>query len=411
MKKIVFLVLALVFLLAGCTNLTRTVKTESNAVLEAQTVAPLDESFVHGINAFGFDAAKLLYDTEQNLALSPVSIELALAMTHAGASGNTADEIKQTLGLDGMSDEQIAAACKSLMWRANTGGMEAANALWLGDSYTFRDEFLDTCTQDFMADALPLIIPGAMDDINAWASEKTHGRIEELLTQELPPETELVLTNALYFLGDWEMPFQAQNTRDLNFLAPGGNVTAPFMREKRYVPYYLDDSFSMISLDFKSEAGAGQYAMAFLLPNDGADISDMLAALDDLSFAQALGEMETQEVEISLPKFEFEYFSSLMQPLQSLGISQAFDPTAADFSAMTEDSNMLYISDVLHKCYIRIDELGAEAAAVTEVDIAAGDAVTEPKIFFANKPFVFAIYSREDGAIAFMGAINDPTQK
>ena len=422
MKKLLFTALALALLLSGCTGAATDNNTNSeptsdsdtqaavvpvNAVLETQPIVALNDAFVSGINTFGFDAASMLYSDNENLALSPASIELALAMTQAGAAGNTADEIKAALGLEDMSDEDITAACKSLMWRANTGGMEAANALWLGDKYTFSDAFLDTCTQDFMADALPLTIPGATETINAWAAEKTHDRITELMTEELPPETQIVLTNALYYLGDWVIPFEANDTFDAEFSAPGGSVTVPFMHNTIYIPYYENDDFAMISLDFTSEEDAGQYAMAFLLPKD--DMAAMLAAANGDAFSQALSGVEEKNVHISLPKFEYDFFVSLKDTLMALGMTDAFTD-AADFSPMTEEENALAIEDVLHKCYIRVDELGAEAAAVTEV-VALDMAAAPPEDiveFNADQPFLFAIYSCEDSAIAFMGAVNNP---
>ena len=406
MRKILLSILGLVLLLAGC---SLSAPVQSNADLAAQEIAPLDESFVHGINTFGFNAARLLYDSEKNMALSPVSIEMALAMTRTGTSGQTADEMKQALGLNGLSDDEIISMCKSLMWRANTGGMEAANAIWLGSKYTFQSDFLDTCTKDFMADARPLEIPGAMKNINAWAHEKTHGRIDKILTEEPSEDTQIVLTNALYFLGEWEMPFKANNTRDGEFDTPNGAVTVPFMFSDRYVPYYQGNGFSMVSLDFQSQDGEGQYAMAFLLPEEGAEVSDMLSETTGDTFSAALDGMESRQVWIKLPKFEYTFFTPLNDTLKALGMPLCFDPNNADFSAMTEELNQLYISHVLHKCYIRIDELGAEAAAVTEVESTDSAAPEDPPKFYADRPFLFAIYSREDGTIAFMGTVNDPT--
>ncbi len=295
--------------------------------------------------------------------------------------------------------------------RANTGGMEAANAVWLGDKYTFQSDFLDTCTEDFMADAMPLVIPGAMDKINAWASEKTHGRIDKILEQELDEDTEIVLTNALYFLGDWEMPFEANDTYDGEFAASGGTVTVPFMFSDRQVPYYQGDGFSMISLDFQSQDGQGQYAMTFLLPNEDSSIEDMLSAMTGDTFSAALDGLGAQHLWIKLPKFEYTFFTPLKDTLIALGMPLCFDPVNADFSGMTEQPNQLYIDHVLHKCYIRIDELGAEAAAVTEVAAEDAGAAENPPTFYADRPFMFAIYSREDGTIAFMGVVNDPTQE
>lgn len=202
------------------------------------------------MNDFGFEAARLLYGTDSNLALSPVSIELALCMTQAGASGETAQQMKEALGLDDFTDEEVVDACQLMMQRANTGGMEAANSIWLGTRYTFNGSFMNTCVNDFMANAYPLEIPGAMDAINGWVSDKTHGKIPQLLEQEPDEMTELILCNALYYLGEWVKPFEV--TIDEEFNTPDGAVTTPFMRSEWNIPYYKCAAFSMISLQFTS---------------------------------------------------------------------------------------------------------------------------------------------------------------
>jgi serpin B len=414
MKKLLVLVLAAVFALSGCGALSDNGGVAAlayRAELKEQPVGSLGEDFSRGVNDFGFGAAELLYDTDANLALSPVSIELALAMTRAGAAGETAEEMKNALALSALSDEQIIEACRQLMWRANTGGMEAANSIWLGKRYTYSKDFVNTCLNDFMADAYPLEIPGAMDDINAWVSEKTHERIDKLLEQEPDEATEMILCNALYYLGDWVLPFEANDTYDEDFNTLDGPVSAPFMHSEWSIPYYENDAFSMISLKFKSEEGEGKYAMALLLPAEGTDISGMLAALDGDSFAAALSGLTEQQVQIKLPKFEYMYTASLKDTLIGMGMQRAFDANTADFSGMTEEQNLLFISAVLHKCYIRVDELGAEAAAVTEVAVEDASAPAEPPATFdADRPFLFAIYSQEDGTVAFLGVVNDPTK-
>ncbi len=416
MKKMLFILMAGLFVLGGCTapiTAPNPNAGEYRAALKMQSITPLDERFVSAVNGLGFETAKRLMTNEDNLALSPASIELALCMTRTGAAGDTAGEMAQVLGLNGFSDSEITDACRSLMWRANTGGMEAANAIWLSDDYTFSEKFINSCTNDFFADAFPLKIPGAMDAVNVWAEEKTHGRIRQIVTEELPDTTRIVLANALYYLGEWELPFEANNTYDEKFAAPSGSVMTAFMHSTWSVPYYENSDFSMITLNFKSEDGEGQYAMAFLLPAEGKDVSGLLNTLDSDAFSAALSGAQQQEVWIRLPKFEFAHFTKLKDTLAAMGMGKALNPGAADFSAMTDEANEIYIDDVLHKCYIRVDELGAEAAAVTEVFAETGAALMaqEPAKFYADKPFVFAIYSQEDGTIAFIGAVNDPTKK
>ncbi len=331
MKKIVLVVISLALLLSACsarqtntppanTAALGSIEGGVLAVLKEQPIQSVNADFVSGSNSFGFMSAALLYDTENNLALSPVSLELAFAMTRTGAAGVTAQEMKQALGLDELSDEEIIEACRSLMWRANTGGMEAANSIWLLEGYPFSEEFLRGCTQDFMSDAFPLVISKAKDDINAWASEKTHGRINDIIREELPRETALVLCNALYYLGDWEEPFEANNTHEEEFAAPGGPVTVPFMNSIREADYYEGSRFSMLSLPFKSGEGEGKYSMAFLLPNEGSDIGEMLSSLDSEGFLEALQGIKKQQVVIKLPKFEYSFYTSFADALKTLGM-------------------------------------------------------------------------------------------
>jgi serine protease inhibitor len=424
LKKFIAAVLVAALLLTGCTapEQNSADKPASPSVKQAyvqltghsgqlvrQTVEPLDSDFAAGVNNFGLSAASQLYTNESNIALSPISLELALCMARMGAGGATKDEMTKALRLEDLTDEQITAACKALMWRANTGGMETANAFWLLDGYNYKEDYINTCTGQYMADIQPLVIPGAMDAVNAWAKEKTHNRIDQILAEEPDPLTRMIITNALYYLGDWELPFEANNTHDGEFSSPDGSVTVPFMNSEWSVPYYANDQFSMISLSFKTKDGEGHYAMAFILPAKGSSIDALLKAMDGSAFKAALSGATDQTVSISLPKFEFSYFTPLNDTLKAMGMKKAFSEAQADFSGIT-DTEPLYISSVLHKCYVRVDELGAEAAAVTAVIINEKGASPEPALtFHADRPFVFAIYSLEDGAIAFIGAVNDPS--
>ena len=414
MKKLLLLLLAMLLILSGCSAqiANQKLKGEYRAELIKQSIAPLDTRFVTAVNGFGFDAAKRLFNDEENLALSPASIALALCMTRTGAAGDTADEMAKVLGVSALSDSDITNACRSLMWRANTGGMEAANAIWLSDVYTFSDPFINTCMNDFFTDAYPLKLPGAMDAVNKWADEKTHGRIKQIISEELPEATRILLVNALCYLGEWELPFAAENTRDEGFTTSSGIVREAFMNSEWRVPYYQNSDFSMTTLNFKGKESEGQYAMAFLLPAEGKSAGSLLQSLGADVFSSALKGAQQLDVSIKLPKFDFAYFSKLNDTLAAMGMRKAMSPSEADFSAMTGEANALYINEVLHKCAICVDELGASAAAVT---VAGGEDCAklpeqEPIKFYADRPFVFAIYSQEDGAIAFIGAVNDPTK-
>mgnify|MGYP000921219189 FL=1 len=332
-------------------------------------------------------------------------------MTRAGAIDNTAAEMAAALGMSGLSDDEILSACSQLMWRANTDGMEAANSIWMKQGYGFNPDYVDICTGDFMADAAEVDFADTKttDRINEWASDKTHGRIDKMNEQPLPADTVMVLVNALYFLGEWVQPFKANDTWQESFASPAGDVTVDMMHAERYVPYYGGDGYSMISLPFQSESGDGSgFAMAFLLPAEGSGVTELLGSLDGEYFSEALSGLAQLKVKIKLPKFEYKFGTSFVDTLKSLGMQDAFSGEAR-FDNMTGGQNGLYIDDVLHKCYIRVDELGAEAAAVTEVMVLeSAMEMQEYPEFYLDRPFVFAIYSQLDGTILFLGAVNNP---
>lgn len=191
---------------------------------------------MNGLNQYDWAAAADLY-SDENLAISPASLELALLMTRTGAIGETSDEMKAALSMTDLSDEEILSACRRLMWRANTNGMEAANSLWMQKDSAFADSFISTSAESFMADAFGVDFfadaAGATDAINAWASDKTHSKIPEMNPEPLPADTRFVLINALYFLGDWEIPFKGSDDKadspySMAFILPaeGTEITA-----------------------------------------------------------------------------------------------------------------------------------------------------------------------------------------
>jgi len=341
------------------------------ATLTAQEITPFPDAFVSGMNAYGWNAAALLYDGK-NLALSPASLELALLMTRTGAIDETAEEMKTALFMSDLSDEDILAACKQLMWRSNTNGMEAANSLWMQKDYPFSDAFIRTCNENFMTDAFSVDFAGdaagSTDQINAWASEKTHGKIPEMNPQPLRNDTRLVLINALYFLGKWETPFVYGTSYNQVFHGASGDKETSFMHDMRGMLYSETPSFQMISLPFKgSEKDSDSpYSMAFILPGEGQDISSVMKELAAGGFSESCDALATTSVQLALPKFEYTFDTSMVKTMQALGMERAFTGSA-QLDGMTGGKNGLFISDIFHKCYIRVDEEGAEAAAVTEV--------------------------------------------
>ena len=387
------------------------------ATLTAQDISAFPDAFVSGLNKYGWTAAAQLYDG-QNLAISPASLELAILMARTGAVGQTAEEMKTALSMSALSDEEILSASRQLMWRTNTNGMEAANSLWMQKDYTFSEDFINTCMEKFMADAFSVDFlkdaAGATDSINTWASDKTHGKIPEMNPEPLSSDTRLVLINALYFLGDWENPFKAEDTYDQTFRGTKAEADVPFMHSEENMLYAETPEYQMISLPFKGadDAEDSPYSMAFILPAEGQDITAVMNGLAANGFTAAAADLTQEKVRLALPKFEFTFDASMKKTMQALGMTLAFDPESAGFDNMTGSDNDLYISEILHKCYIRVDEKGAEAAAVTEVIMETTSAMPEEekiKIFTADRPFLFAIYDETDNTVLFLGAVGQIT--
>lgn len=379
------------------------------AVLSPREIEPFSTEFTSGMNRFGFQVLLDLYE-EQSISVSPASLELAMLMTSMGATGNTKEEMMIALQMSEMSDEEIRSLVGQLMWRVNTNGMEAANALFPQKDYGFADAFLDICTTDFMADIYTLdYINEPVDStkrINDWGDEKTHGKIPKILNQPLDSSTRLVLANALYFLGDWVTPFEANHTYDDTFFGAVGESTIPFMHAEQTVLYMEGETYQMIILPFLGDDGmTGPFAMSFMLPKNKNTPEDVARELSESDFADAIANARDTLVRISLPKFEFEYETSMVETMKRLGMEDAFNDSAR-FDKMTDGPNGLFISDILHKTYVRIDEEGAEAAAITTVIMAETAMPIDPEqpvIFNADSPFLFSIFDTTDGTILFTG--------
>ena len=404
----------------GTAEATVPVKTDAvsyKATLAKQEISAFPDAFVSGINQYGWTAAAELYDGK-NLALSPASLELALLMTKTGAVGDTADQMKSALFMTGLSDDEILKASKQLMWRTNTNGMEAANSVWMQKDYGFSEDYIRTLNDSFMSDAFAVDFSkdakSATDSINSWASDKTHGKIPEMNPAPLPSDTKMVLINALYFLGDWQSPFAAADSYKQNFKTADGDVETMFMHKSEADLLYSETKdYQMISMPFKGAEGDADspYSMAFILPAEGSDIHELMNTIAKDGFSSAIKGMTNETVNLSLPKFEFTFDTSMVKTMEDLGMTKAFTD-AAEFDKMTGAPNSLAISDILHKCYIRVDEEGAEAAAVTEVIMVETALAPQDNVknFVADRPFLFAIYDETDNTVLFLGAVANPAE-
>jgi serpin B len=368
-----------------------------------------------------------LYDNlrqsaEGNLLVSPLSISLALAMTYTGADGDTADQMAETLGFD-LAPDAIGAAFRDLVDDLVTRGtaeddpdedvsaraLNIANALWGEQTYPFSEDFMGSLEDDFGA-GLQLVDfqnkpEQARDDINDWVEDNTEGRIEDIVPEGvINPDTRLVLANAIWFYGAWANPFEPDNTEDGDFtLLDGDAVTVPFMHQNKFMPYTEGDNYQAVELPY---AGSG-FTFTVILPDEG-EFETVEESLD----TGVLDELVSSDVRLAMPKFSFEFDTSLADSLMALGMTDAFDGNIADFSGMIADpdADPLVISDVIHKAFIAVDEEGTEAAAATVVMMESATAAeSEPIDVTIDRPFIFAIRDTETGTLLFLGRVLDPS--
>jgi len=365
---------------------------------------------VEGNNAFALELYAKLRGAEGNLFLSPYSISTALAMTYAGARGDTAKEMAAVLHLP-LPQETLHQAMGGLQrfLQADPAGhgyeLHVANALWARRDKPIRQEFIDLVRSsyggamerlDFHGDAA-----GAAETINDWVERQTREKIKDLVNEESVRGQALILTNAIYFKGQWASKFEESATRGAPFkLGAGGEVTVPMMNQTGEFRHMRGEGLAMIEMPYRS----GDVSMLVLLPGK----VDGLAGLEDKLSAEALaawiGRLGKVEVRVSVPKFRMTRKCKLGKKLRAMGMVSAFKGSA-NFSGITPGE--LWISEVLHKAFVDVNEEGTEAAAATAV-IMSDECASEPLSFIADHPFIFIIRDSRSGSILFMGRVVNP---
>ena len=440
MRRFWLFVLALVLVLSGCLPPERTtspavsqtpasarlptVPPEASAPVVREEAPEVSDAelaeLVVGNTRFALDLYRLLAQGDGNLFYSPYSVSQALAMAYAGARDETAAQMAETLRFS-LDDERLHAAMNALdqllASRAENLGhqegtgfrLEVANALWGQEGYAFREEFLEALARHYGAGMH--LVDYARDPeaarvrINAWVLEQTEGRIENLLAPgTVDTLTRLVLANAIYMKASWQSPFDPANTADGAFtLTNGDQVTVPMMRQTARFALRRDSDFVAVELPYIGH----QLRMTILMPNVGA-LEGFEQDLDAERLAEILGGLESVELRLIMPKLRVESEFGLGDALQSLGMTDAFTPGAADFSGM-DGARDLFIGAVVHKAFVDVDETGTEAAAATAVVMAAGAMPGKPQEVTIDHPFLFLIRDQGTGAVLFVGRVVDPS--
>lgn len=368
------------------------------------------EDFVADNNAFAFDLLSYVMNDKSasdDFIVSPLSVSFVMNALANGAQGQTRSQIIDALGYDGIDLNQVNDYSKMLIEgcgavdRKVTVGIN--NALFVNKDYTLKTAFsqnLDNYYDAFVASA-DFANPSALKTINDWCNEKSSGLIPTMI-DNLSPQAAMCALNCMYFKGRWKAEFSPSLTKDGEFTDIDGMKHQVSMMSKKNNPlrYVSNDKFQAVSLPF----GRGMYRMYVILPTTGNNVFTVAEALNAEAWNTALSAMKTAKVNLMLPKFETETSLDLTEILKSAGMSDAFDASKADFSGMTEGQKQIYLSLVKQNGRIRIDEEGAEAAAITAVVMDGAGIITgDPVEFHADRPFIYLIQESSSGAVFFVG--------
>ena len=412
MKRITLILAIALLALPACGKLDR----EEN--LRADQVAPLvrieltkgEQALRNASNDFGIKTFRSLYDASKDgtVAFSPLSLSLALAMVAEGAEGDTWQQFREVLGWDAATKEDLGD-----YYRKMTEGLvkadanvrfTSANSFWASKNFPLKTEYAKLLERYFAAESYTVDFtqPATLKQINQWCSDKTDGRIPQMLT-DLDPETALMLINALLFKAPWKLTWDILRNRDFT-AASGARHKKDYLHVKDQRLTYGDfGDFELVRAPY----GNGAYQMDIILPKEGKTLSDILPQVgsDVVNYG-----LQTTDVTLYLPKWSTDYSTedALIPALKAQGLTLPFNSMQADFSGISE--RQTYINKVLQKVRIDVTEKGTEFAAVTVIGMKVTSAapVTYPKVTVdVNRPFAYTIRETTSGTILLLGTLSE----
>lgn len=345
----------------------------------------------------------------ESVFISPLSVQLALAMTGNGASGETKTQIEKLLGgaipLDELN-EYLYSYVNSL-GSADEYKVKIANSLWLRDDENClqaENDFLQKCCDYYSAEVFKAPFDSqTVKDVNSWVSDKTDGMIKEII-DKISSEDIMFLLNGVMFDAVWDEPYMNGVVSSGTFTSVSGEQRIVNMMPSGENIYLEDDNATGFIKDYKD----GKYAFAALLPNENININDYVESLTGEKISAILGNVQNERVSVKIPKFTCEFNMGLKDVLSDMGIELAFDEGKADFSKMAKSSmGNIFIGDVFHKTFITVDERGTKAGAVTKVEVKDTAALTQVKEVFLDRPFVYMIIDKSNNLPIFMGVLAD----
>lgn len=374
------------------------------------------EDLVQTNNEFAFDLYKSL--RADNTVISPHGVATTLAIAHAGAENATATEIQKVLRAKlGERDlhqkfSQLHTALRqreAKQARNDRRGfrLRVVNGVWHSPRLQPEPGFLRIATGQHFAQLEALDFAsdpeGSREKINTFVSDATASKIEQVIKAgEINAITRLILTNSVYFDAPWTVPFDRASTQDGVFHAPAGDRKVPMMHNTDRFGYFQGDGFQALELPYTD----GTVVATLVLPSPEQPDFDGTITTD--YFSWMLSQMRQSKVSVSIPRFELSQRYELKATLKSMGMSSSFDPATADFGGLASSEEPIFIDEIIHQTYIRVDEEGTEAAAATVVMGGAGGIEEEPPVFVADRPFLFIVRDVPTGAILFMARVTEP---
>jgi serpin B len=355
-------------------------------------------------NRFGFKFFGKLSGVlpEQNIVVSPLSVLLAFGLAYNGAAGDTRDSIRLAMDVPDIPADEINKSYSILMRTLSSSEyviFKNGNSVWYREGFAIKKGFLDAARTFFDADVSEIDFskPSAADIIDGWVSQKTNDKIRTIVKRPINPLTMLYLINAIYFKGIWKYEFDSSLTYDDSFnLSDGNKQPCRMMHQKAQFSYTETDSFQAVRMLY----GAGGFNMTVILPRDGIDMNGFVANLSTKNWNEWTASFSVQEVDLHLPRFRVESAYCLNDILKSMGMSIAFSGNA-DFSNICDGT--LFISEVRHKTFMEVNEVGTEAAAATIIELRKG--MPKRIKMLVNRPFIFTISEDATNTIIFMGKI------
>lgn len=401
--------------------LTQCQNTITNPDPSVKTLRPLthtEQMLANSSQSFGVDVFRNLAENTagKNVFISPLSLSMALGMTVNGAADSTRTAMMNALEVSETDVPGLDASYQSLIKLLTNADpqvkMQLANSIWYRNTFQVQQNFIDTCKNFFGAQVQGLDFGSgnAANVINNWVSDKTNGLITKMVQPPISDTIVMYLINAIYFKGSWRYQFDKSKTEPGDFTLSNGRIVKPDMMQQTatFPTYRASDGTQMLDMAY----GDSLFSMTVILPPSGTNIDTFISGLTRAKLDNWISQLYRTKIQVIIPKFKIAYDTTFNKVLADMGMGVAFSPKYANFTNINPDKSLhLHISQVKQKSYVKVDEEGTEAAAVTAVSMgvtAVGP--TEPPVFRADRPFVYLIRERTSGTILFIGKMENPTE-